>query len=161
MYLLSKDGRTDQALQPPATMEESMLLDTRCLFMNAGHADDHLMMLVFPTAAVFLAAETGATYGELLFLSTAGFIAFGACPLPAGWLADRWSRERLLAPFSTSIRPATASTGFPVEPTNIAAGLLPVGLSAPTPHPVGLALVDQGVRAVGKTLGIRGVGGQR
>src|SRR3546814_13956462 len=122
-------------------MEESIRLDTRFLFLNAGHAVDHLMMLVFPTAAVFLAAETGATYGELLFLSTAGFIAFGACSLPAGWVADRCSRERMIALFFIAIGAATVATRFAGGPMQIDAGLLAIGTSAATFPPVGIAMV--------------------
>jgi len=136
-----------------------MRLDTRFLFLNAGHAVDHLMMLVFPTAAVFLAAETGATYGELLFLSTAGFIAFGACSLPAGWLADRWSRENMIALFFLGIGAATALTGFAEGPAQIAAGLLAIGVFAAIYHPVGIAMVSQGGGAVGRRLGVNGVWG--
>lgn len=136
-----------------------MRLDTRFLFLNAGHAVDHLMMLVFPTAAVFMAAETGATYGELLFLSTAGFIAFGACSLPAGWLADRWSRENMIALFFVGIGAATALTGLAEGRLQIAAGLLAIGVFAAIYHPVGIAMVSQGGGAVGKRLGINGVWG--
>lgn len=136
-----------------------MRLDTRFLFLNAGHAVDHLMMLVFPTAAVFMAAEMGATYGELLFLSTAGFIAFGACSLPAGWLADRWSRESMIGLFFIGIGAAAAVTGLAQGRMQIAAGLLAIGVFAAIYHPVGIAMVSQGGGAVGRRLGINGVWG--
>ncbi|EDP67008.1 probable MFS transporter [alpha proteobacterium BAL199] len=136
-----------------------MRLNTRFLFLNAGHAVDHLMMLVFPTAAVFMAAELNATYGELLFLSTAGFIAFGACSLPAGWLADRWSREAMIALFFIGIGCAAALTGLADGRLQIAAGLLAIGVFAAIYHPVGIAMVSQGGGAVGRRLGINGVWG--
>ncbi|MEQ9332946.1 MFS transporter [Thalassobaculum sp.] len=136
-----------------------MRLDTRFLFLNAGHAVDHLMMLVFPTAAVFMAAEMGSSYGELLVLSTAGFIAFGACSLPAGWLADRWSREGMIALFFVGIGAAGVVTGFADGRMQIAAGLLAIGVFAAIYHPVGIAMVSQGGGTVGRRLGVNGVWG--
>lgn len=136
-----------------------MRLDTRFLFLNAGHAVDHLMMLVFPTASVFMAVELGATYGELLFLSTAGFVAFGACSLPAGWLADRWSRESMIALFFVGIGGAAVLTGLADGRLQIAAGLLAIGVFAAIYHPVGIAMVSQGGGAIGRRLGINGVWG--
>lgn len=131
----------------------------RFLFLNIGHGVDHLLMLIFPTAAVFMALEMGATYGETLVLSTGGFIAFGAFSLPAGWLADRWSRERMIAVFFLGIGTATVVTGFASGPWQIAVGLFAIGMFAAIYHPVGIAMVSQGGGTVGKRLGINGVWG--
>ena len=61
-------------------------------FLNLGHFVDHLAMLIFPVVVVALAREWQQPYAELLPLALGGFIAFGAFALPAGWLADHWSR---------------------------------------------------------------------
>ena len=68
-------------------------------FLNLGHLLDHLVMLVFPTAVVALAREWGRPYAELLPLALGGFICFGAFAIPAGWLADHWSRYRTMVLF--------------------------------------------------------------
>lgn len=136
-----------------------MRLDSRFLFLNAGHAVDHLMMLLFPAVAVIMAAEMEASYAEILALSTGGFIAFGAFSLPAGWLADRWSRERMIAVFFLGIGAATALTGLATGPWQIAACLFVIGMFAAIYHPVGIAMVSQGGGMVGKRLGINGVWG--
>ena len=68
-------------------------------FINLGHFLDHLVMLVFPTVVVALGREWGRPYSELLPLALGGFIAFGAFALPAGWLADHWSRYKMMAVF--------------------------------------------------------------
>lgn len=140
-----------------------MRLDTRFLFLNVGHALDHLMMLLFPAVAVIMAAEMGVSYAETIVLSTGGFIAFGAFSLPAGWLADRWSRERMLAVFFIGIGAMTTLTGFAQEPWQIAVCLFLIGVFAAIYHPVGIAMVSQGAAAaggkVGRRLGINGVWG--
>ena len=61
---------------------------------------DHLLMLVFATvAALRLSGEWGMSYAALIPYATPGFVAFGLCAIPAGWLADRWSREGMLVIF--------------------------------------------------------------
>ena len=56
-------------------------------------------MLIFPTVVIGLEAVYGRTYAELIALGTASFVAFGVFSLPAGWLADRWSRRNMMALF--------------------------------------------------------------
>ena len=75
----------------------------RLLFLNLGHAYDHLFMLLFATAVITMASEFSLTYGEMLALATPGFIAFGAGALPAGWLGDRWSRPHMMVIFFIGI----------------------------------------------------------
>ena len=68
-------------------------------FLNWAHALDHFVMLVYPTVVIELQAVYGRSYSELIGLSTASFIAFGLFSLPAGWLADRWSRRNMMVAF--------------------------------------------------------------
>ena len=56
------------------------------LMINIGHALDHLLMLIFPTAVLAMSASFGRSYDQLLPLSIGGFIAFGAGSIPSGWL---------------------------------------------------------------------------
>ena len=68
-------------------------------FLNVGHFLDHLFMLIFATvAALVLAREWGLSYAELIPYATPGLVA-GLFSLPAGWLADRWSREGMMVVF--------------------------------------------------------------
>jgi len=74
------------------------------LFLNIGHFLDHLFLLIFATAAALtLASEWALSYGDLIPYATPGLIAFGVFSLPAGWLADRWSREGMMAVFFVGI----------------------------------------------------------
>src|SRR5437868_11900810 len=68
-------------------------------YINIGHFLDHLAMLIFPTVVLALARDWDRSYSELLPLTLGGFIAFGAFALPAGWLADHWSRYRIMLVF--------------------------------------------------------------
>ena len=68
-------------------------------FLNWAHALDHFVMLIFPTVVIGLELVYARPYSELIVLSTASFVAFGVCSLPAGWLADHWSRRNMMALF--------------------------------------------------------------
>jgi MFS family permease len=129
------------------------------LFLNLGHALDHLLMLIFPTVVLAMGAELGRGYAELLPLSLGGFIAFGAFSIPAGWLADRWSRFGMMTVFFFGIGGASVLTGFADGPAQIALGLTLIGVFAAIYHPVGIAMLVAGRENVGKVLGVNGVFG--
>jgi MFS family permease len=128
-------------------------------FINLGHFLDHLVMLVFPTAVVALAREWQRPYGELLTLALGGFIAFGAFAIPAGWLADLWSRYRLIVVFYFGIGIALFVTGFAQEPWQIALGLTVTGAFAAIYHPVGIAMLVASPEKIGRVLGWNGLWG--
>jgi MFS family permease len=128
-------------------------------FLNLGHLLDHLVMLVFPTAVVALGREWGRPYSELLPLALGGFIAFGAFAVPAGWLADHWSRYRTLAIFYFGIGASLFLTGFAQTPWHIAAGLTLTGAFAAIYHPVGIAMLVANPQNMGRTLGWNGLWG--
>ncbi|MDH4189883.1 MAG: MFS transporter [Betaproteobacteria bacterium] len=128
-------------------------------FINLGHTLDHLVMLVFPTVAVALAREWHRPYAELLPLSLGGFIAFGAFAIPAGWLADHWSRYRTMQLFFFGIGASMLATGFAQAPWQIALGLTVTGAFAAIYHPVGIAMLVAGPERMGRTLGWNGLFG--
>jgi MFS family permease len=128
-------------------------------FLNVGHLLDHLVMLVFPTAVVAMGREWGRPYSELLPLALGGFIAFGAFAIPAGWLADHWSRYRTMVLFFFGIGASMIATGFAREPWQIAVGLTVVGAFAAIYHPVGIAMLVASPEKMGRVLGWNGLWG--
>src|SRR5260221_4458774 len=105
--------------------------------INRGHLLDHLVMLVFPTVVLALARDWDKPYAELLPLALGGFVAFGAFAIPAGWLADHWSRYKMMAVFFFGIGGALFLTGFASTPWQIAAGPPPTPRFAPPFPPLG------------------------
>jgi MFS family permease len=128
-------------------------------FINLGHLLDHLVMLVFPTVVVALAREWDRPYSELLPLALGGFIAFGAFAIPAGWLADHWSRYKMMAVFFFGIGASLFLTGFAQAPWQIAVGLTLVGVFAAIYHPVGIAMLVAAPGKMGRLLGWNGLWG--
>ena len=130
------------------------------LFLNAGHFLDHLFMLIFATvAALRLAEEWGMSYAALIPYATPGFIAFGIGAIPAGWIADKWSREGMMVIFFVGIGASSIATALAGSPVEIALGLFAIGLFAAIYHPVGLAMVVHGRKKTGMPLAINGVFG--
>ncbi|HEX6000794.1 MAG TPA: MFS transporter [Hyphomicrobiaceae bacterium] len=130
------------------------------LLLNIGHYLDHLFTLIFATvAALALSREWGLGYADLLKYATPGFFAFGVFALPAGWLADRWSREGMMSVFFIGIGLSSIATAFARTPLEIATGLLVIGMFAAIYHPVGLAIVVQKWKNTGMRLAVNGVWG--
>ncbi|HSQ05548.1 MAG TPA: MFS transporter [Burkholderiales bacterium] len=129
------------------------------LFLNFGHAIDHLLMLIYPTVVIAMAPEFGKDYAEMLPLSLGGFITFGACSLPAGWLADRWTRHGMIVLFFIGMGASSVLTGFSQTTWHIALGLTLIGVFGAIYHPVGVAMLVSGRDKVGRVLGTNGVFG--
>ena len=130
------------------------------LLLNIGHFLDHMFTLVFATvAALVLYREWGVAYAELLAYATPGFFAFGVFSYPAGWLADRWSRDGMMCVFFFGIGTAAIVTGFAETPLQIGAGLFVIGMFAAIYHPVGLAIVSMKWKNTGMRIAANGVWG--
>jgi MFS family permease len=128
-------------------------------FINIGHFLDHLVMLVFPAVVVALGREWGRPYSELLPLALGSFIAFGAFALPAGWLADHWSRYKMMVVFFFGIGAAMLLTGLARSPWQIGLGLTLIGVFAAIYHPVGIAMLVAAPEKMGRALGWNGLWG--
>lgn len=130
------------------------------LLLNIGHFLDHLFTLVFATvAALALTRQWDLGYADLLRYATPGFVAFGVFALPAGWLADRWSRDGMMAVFFVGVGVASIATGFSRTPLQIAIGLFAIGTFAAIYHPVGLAIVTTKWKNTGMRIAVNGVWG--
>ena len=128
-------------------------------FNNFAHAVDHYVMLIFPTVVIGLEIVYGRPYSELLVIGTASFFAFGIFSLPAGWLADHWSRRNMMVVFylgcGASLAAAAAAPNFVM----LAIALFALGVFASIYHPVGTAIVVAAATNRGRTLAFNGVCG--
>jgi MFS family permease len=130
------------------------------LLLNIGHYLDHLFTLIFASAAVFaLTREWGIPYAGLIPYAMPGFVAFGLFSLPAGWLADKWSRDGMMSVFFIGIGLASIATGFVRTPLQLGIALFVVGVLAAIYHPVGLAIVVAKWKNTGMRLAVNGVWG--
>ena len=145
-------------------LQEGLIADegSRALnisFLNWAHAIDHFVILIFPTVVIGLEAVYGRPYSELIALGTASFVAFGVCSLPAGWLADRWSRRNMMAVFYIGCGVSLAAASLAPNLIMLAAALCALGAFAAIYHPVGMAMLIDISQARGRTMAFNGVCG--
>jgi MFS family permease len=128
-------------------------------FLNWAHAIDHFVLLIYPTVVIGLEVVYQRSYSELIALSSTAFIAFGVFSLPAGWLADRWSRRNMMAAFYIGCGLSLAAAGLAPNLTTMAAAMFALGMFAAIYHPVGMAMLIEATKARGRSLAFNGVCG--
>ncbi|MFW6077741.1 MAG: MFS transporter [Hyphomicrobiales bacterium] len=128
-------------------------------FINCAHFFDHFMLLIYATAVIAMAPEFGLSYGAGIALATGLFACFGLFSLPAGWLADRWSRRHMLAVYWLGGGACMMLTGLAVTPWQLVAAMTAMGIFAAIYHPVGTAMLISVAGASGRALGLNGVFG--
>ncbi len=128
-------------------------------YINAAHVIDHMFMLIFPAAVLGMTQTFALDYAALIGLSLGGFIAFGACSLPAGWLRDHWSRRQMMLVFFFGIGASAIFTGLSNSPTMLVIGLTLIGIFAAIYHPVGTAMLVAYAQNRGREIGINGMWG--
>jgi MFS family permease len=128
-------------------------------FLNWAHALDHFVLLIYPTVVIGLEHVYDRPYSELIAFSTAAFVAFGVFSLPAGWLADRWSRRNMMALFYLGCGASLVGAALAPNFTFLAVALFALGMFAAIYHPVGMAMLIEASQARGRTLAFNGVCG--
>ena len=128
-------------------------------FLNLAHAVDHFVLLIFPAVVIGLEVVFNRPYAEMIALSTAAFVAFGVFSIPAGWLADRWSRRNMMALFYFGCAASLVAAGFAPTPLWLAVAMFSLGMFAAIYHPVGMAMLIDVSKARPRTLAFNGVCG--
>ena len=128
-------------------------------YINAAHVIDHMFMLIFPAAVLGMTQAFALDFAALIGLSLGGFIAFGACSLPAGWLGDHWSRRRMMLVFFFGIGASAIFTGLSHSAPMLVLGLTLIGIFAAIYHPVGTAMLVAYAKNRGREIGINGMWG--
>jgi len=149
----------DSRVVPPVSIDGDVERRISIAFLNWAHALDHFVMLIFPTVVIGLELVYRRPYSDLIVLSTASFVAFGVCSLPAGWIADHWSRRNMMALFYFGCGASLIGAAFAPDLVMLALALLALGVFAAIYHPVGMAMLIEASTARGRTLAFNGVCG--
>ena len=128
-------------------------------FLNWAHAIDHFVLGIYPTIVIGLEVIYHRPYSELIALATAMFVAFGVFSLPAGWLADRWSRRTMMVIFYVGCGLSLLVAAAAQSLSMMAVALFGLGMFAAIYHPVGMAMLIEISQARGRTLAFNGVCG--
>jgi MFS family permease len=130
------------------------------LLLNAGHALDHLVLLIFAAAVGSIATDFGfARWEDLMPYTSGAFFAFGLGSLPAGRLGDTWGRRSMMLVFFFGIGAALLLVALTQSAVQMAIALTLVGAFASIYHPVGIPMLVQGSARPGRTIGVNGLAG--
>src|SRR5262245_65024443 len=128
-------------------------------FLNWAHALDHFVLLIYPPVGIGCECVSRRPYTEWIALSRTAFVAFGLFSLPAGWLADRWSRRNMMTAFYIGCGLSLAAAGLAPNLAILALAMFALGMFASIYHPVGMAMLIEASNARGRTLAFNGVCG--
>lgn len=128
-------------------------------FLNLAHGLDHFVLLIFPAVVLGLESVFNRPYDEMIALSTGAFVAFGVFSIPAGWLADRFSRRNIMAVFYFGFAGSLMAAGLSPSPLWLGVSMSFIGMFAAIYHPVGMAMLIQISKARPRTLAFNGVCG--
>src|SRR5687767_6673000 len=134
-------------------------LSPTALLLNAGHALDHLFLLIFATAVGAIAADWGMVWQDLMPYTVGAFVMFGLGSLPAGRLGDLWGRRVMMVVFFLGIGAAAILVATTSGVWTLAAALTLMGIFASIYHPVGIPMLVQNARNPGFTIGVNGLAG--
>jgi len=134
-------------------------LSPTALLLNAGHALDHLFLLIFATAVGAIAADWGMVWQDLMPYTVGAFVMFGLGSLPAGRLGDLWGRRAMMVVFFLGIGAAAILVATTSGVWTLAAALTLMGVFASIYHPVGIPMLVQNARNPGFTIGVNGLAG--
>lgn len=127
--------------------------------LNVGHALNHYFLLIFPSVVLTLYKEWDMSYAELLQVGSAAMLVYGVMSLPAGWLADRWSRKGMMLVFYFGMGTSALLTAFAQTPWQMGLGLCAIALFAAIYHPVGIALIFSSANKTGRAIAVNGLAG--
>jgi len=128
-------------------------------FLHGGYALDHFVILIYPTLVIELQTAYGRSYSELILLGTASFTAFGVFSLPAGWLADRWSRRNMMAAFYLGSGLSLVGAALAPSLYALAVALFVLGIFGAIYHPVGTAMLLENAAQRGRAVAFNAVCG--
>ncbi|CAH1600906.1 Major facilitator superfamily transporter [Vibrio owensii] len=127
--------------------------------LNVGHALNHYFLLIFPSVVLTLHKEWDMSYAELLQVGSAAMLVYGVMSLPAGWLADRWSRKGMMLVFYFGMGTSALLTALSQTPWQMGLGLCAIALFAAIYHPVGIALIFSSANKTGRAIAANGLAG--
>ncbi|HEX7328442.1 MAG TPA: MFS transporter [Casimicrobiaceae bacterium] len=130
------------------------------LLLNAGHAIDHMFLLIFASAVGSIAAELGfARWEDLMPWGAGAFALFGLGSLPAGRLGDLWGRRRLMLIFFFGMGFAALAVALTRSAWQLGVALTVLGAFAAIYHPVGIPMLVRGAPRPGLVIGVNGLAG--
>lgn len=129
------------------------------LVASLTHYLIHLNMVIFPVIVLPFSREKGLPISEVFPLSFLMYLLYGMLALPAGYLADRWSKVGMLKICMIGTGLSSLGAAFSTGTGDFGFFLALIGFFCGLYHPVGLGLIAREVKAQGRAHGVNGAFG--
>ncbi len=129
--------------------------------ITASHGINEFFAIVIPPIIPLLVTDLGITYGQAGFLLTIFFIMYSLFQLPAGLVADRIGKNRLMLAGLVGMSGGIALAGLAPNYELLLVAQAITGISGSTFHPTGLSIISdvESAETKGKAMGVFGFGG--
>ena len=130
------------------------------LLLNAAHALDHLVLLIFASAVSLIAIDLGVDrWEDLMPYTTGAFLMFGLGSIPAGRLGDLWGRRKSMLLFFFGTAASCFLVALSSESWHLAVSLTVLGIFASIYHPVGIPMLLRHASRPGAAIGWNNLAG--
>lgn len=129
------------------------------LVASLAHYIIHMNMVIFPVIVLPFSRETGLPVSEVFPLSFTMYLLYGMLALPAGYVADRWSKVAMLKICMIGTGLSAMGVAFSRGAGDFSLFLALMGLFCGLYHPVGMGLIAKEIKAQGRAHGINGAFG--
>lgn len=130
------------------------------LLLNAAHALDHLVLLIFASAVSLIAIDLGVDrWEDLMPYTTGAFLMFGLGSIPAGRLGDLWGRRKSMLLFFFGTAASCFLVAVSQESWHLAVSLTVLGIFASIYHPVGIPMLLRHASRPGAAIGWNNLAG--
>ncbi|MEK9811526.1 MAG: MFS transporter, partial [Bordetella sp.] len=130
------------------------------LLLNAAHALDHLVLLIFASAVSLIAIDLGVDrWEDLMPYTTGAFLMFGLGSIPAGRLGDLWGRRNSMLLFFFGTAVSCFLVAISTQSWHLAVSLTVLGIFASIYHPVGIPMLLRHASRPGAVIGWNNLAG--
>lgn len=145
---------------PSFTPPQNALGRSVQLLLNAAHALDHLVLLIFASAVSLIAIDLGVDrWEDLMPYTTGAFLMFGLGSIPAGRLGDLWGRRKSMLLFFFGTAVSCFLVAMSTESWHLAVSLTVLGIFASIYHPVGIPMLLRHASRPGAAIGWNNLAG--
>jgi MFS family permease len=129
--------------------------------ITAGHGVNEFFSIVVPPILPLLVSDLGITYGQGGFLLTVFFVMYSLFQLPAGVVADRIGKRRIMLAGLAGMAVGVLLSSTADTYGTLVVGQAIAGIGGSTFHPTGMSIVSDVETSTteGKAMGIFGFGG--
>jgi len=129
--------------------------------ITVSHGINEFFAIVIPPIIPLLVSDVGITYGQAGFLLTIFFVMYSLFQLPAGLVADRVGKNRLMIAGLVGMTAGIILAGAAPSYELLLVSQAIAGISGSTFHPTGLSIISdvETTDTEGKAMGVFGFGG--